>query len=393
MPTEEELLGKAFSGIAVSTDNEGDLMEPIMPEAPQEIVEREKTQVLLKSVEETVDTTESPQETTTEIAETTAETTAETPIEESAETAEAPTEQSPVRTLEELITEKTGGKFKSYEEIESALNKDPFHNEEIKLLNDLSKSGQEFDDTFWKLKSKDFKSMTDPEQILLEKMRLDPDYAGYNDKTLRLELDDKYRRKDWAEEGEEPTDVEELQSARFKRDSIKARDELIQRQEKLITVPQVDPAKAEEAQRVAEQQQSDWSTHVNELSGKTLKLPILVDEKAKQSFDYDVTDSDRVTASKMMTEMRLDPMALLSRFKKADGSYDNQGVYEAILRFNTQDKTAKIIHQNGIAKGKDDEVRSLKNVNFKTDPQPVVSENKGGLAEALAKAEGLTLKT
>ena len=91
--------------------------------------------------------------------------------------------------------------------------------------------------------------------------------------------------------------------------------------------------------------------------------------------------------------MRLDPMALLSRFKKADGSYDNQGVYEAILRFNTQDKTAKIIHQNAIAKGKDDEVRSLKNVNFKTDPQPVVSENKGGLAEALAKAEGLTLKT
>jgi len=183
MPTEEELLGKAFRGIALRTHNEGDLMEPIMPEAPQEIVEREKTQVLLKSVEETVDTTESPQETTTEIAETTAETTAETPIEESAETAEAPTEQSPVRTLEELITEKTGGKFKSYEEIESALNKDPFHNEEIKLLNDLSKSGQEFDDTFWKLKSKDFKSMTDPEQILLEKMRLDPDYAGYNDKT------------------------------------------------------------------------------------------------------------------------------------------------------------------------------------------------------------------
>lgn len=369
MPTDNELLAASLKGSAVSTDNENDLAASslINETKPLETIK----EVAIAEVTETKKVEDKPKEV---IAETKTETT------------------STAKSFEELLEEKTGGKYKKWDDVEPLLapKESEFADDEMRTLNALKKQGVKFDKEFWDIQGKDFASMKNPDEILLESMRRSKDYKGWTDKQLLLELDDKYRKKDWSEEGEEPNEIEELMTARKLRDSENAREELMKLKDSLTIVKQPD-LKAIEAQKEAvEQNRKAWKAIVEEVSGKTSKLSVKIDEKTNESFDFDVSDSDRKEAKEIMEQLGEDPLALFHQFKNAEGKYDNQAVYDAIVRFIKADDRVKVAYQTARSKGAESEVRGLKNTNFKTDGHQA-EEKKRGLAEALAEKQGYKL--
>jgi hypothetical protein len=358
MASESELLAASLKGSEVSTDNDFSL------EASSLINEIKPTETIKEVPDKPAQNTDAPPSKKEDAA----------PV---------------VKSWEEEFAERTGGKYKSWDEVEPLLapKESEFADDEMRALNALKKQGVKFDKEFWEIQGKDFAGMKSPDEILLESMRRNKDYKGWTEKQLQLELDDKYRKREWSEEGEEPNEIEELMTARKLRDSENAREELIKLKDSLTIVKQPDPKAAEASQKAIETQRKEWKAIVESVSGKTSKLAVVVDDKTKESFDFDVSDSDRKEATEIMEQLGEDPLALFRQFKNAEGQYDNQAVYDAIVRFIKADDRVKVAYQTAKSKGAESEVKGLKNTNFKTDGHQT-EEKKRGLAEALAEKLG-----
>lgn len=277
------------------------------------------------------------------------------------------------KTFEELLIEKTKGKVKSIEELESYLEpKSPFFDEEIKRLNDLKASGQEFTPEFWAMQYKDYESLTNPKDILLEAMKLDPEYKGWSEDVLLDLLNDKYKVDEWSEEGEEPNRVERLQSMLLKKDAEKAKAELLKKKEAVTSIKNID-TKALEAQKEqqrlqAEKMQKQFDEYVDtNLVAKTTKISTIIDEKTNETFDYEPTESDKTEAAKIMKGLASDYGVFFNQFKDAEGNIDHKQIFEMLLWVKSKDKIGRMIFSNAKAKGAEEEVKSLNNVNFKKD--------------------------
>jgi len=109
----------------------------------------------------------------------------------------------PVKTFEQELSERTGGNFKTVEEMKTAMEAlkaaqgDKFHDDDMKRLNELKRSGVKFDKQFWDMQGVDFESMNDPEAIIIEHMKNLDGYGDYTDKQLLLEIKDKYKKSEW----------------------------------------------------------------------------------------------------------------------------------------------------------------------------------------------------
>lgn len=386
MPDYNELLAQGLEGVAVSDDDqpiEDSSLNNDVTEIPTISGETTETDNLIDTpVEETTVTDTPVTETEVSTTETVAKTTTETVAEEAA-TAQ--------KTLEELLAEKSEGKFKSYEDVERLLTpEDQFANPYIKELNELAKKGVEFNSEFWDMQGKDYTSIKDPEDLLIEGMKNSGDYDGFDKEDLLLVIDDKYKRNDWAEEGEAPTEVERLQSKLFLRDSEKVRKDLIAKQASLKLGSPTDPKVAEQKAAQAAQAEANvkaWEQQVNETVGKIEKLSFIIDEKNKQSFDYEASDSDRAETLSMMKELGSNPLALFDRFKNEDGSYNTKAIAEMDLQNKNMDKIVKVIYENAMAKGAEKEVKDLKNINFDKNSGNPVSQQVNHNADALRKAK------
>lgn len=309
-------------------------------------------------------------------------------------TTETTKEQVPTKSFDELLAETSGGKFKSWKDIEEALQpKEVFADEEIKTLNELRKQGVKFDKEFWDLQSKDFANMKDPDELLKESMRRKPEYAGWTERELQLEIDDKYRRKDWSDEGEEPNETEILNSKRLLRDAELAKQELIKLKESMTIVKQPDTKAIEAQQKALAQQKQEFEKFVDaEIVGKTSKLTTILDEKTNEAFDFIVTDADKADAAKMLKELYTNANAFWNQFIDAEGKVDYKSIYEMLLWNKGRSTAFKAIYQDAKAKGAEAEIKALKNTNFKAEGKPATQPKGDPLAEGLRKAYGMSKK-
>jgi hypothetical protein len=365
-----EMLSNALSkqGLQIDTSNENSL-------EARSLISENQVQETEKPENKEVETTES-------VENPAAETTVQTE--------EKPTETTQ-KSFEEYLAEKTGGKYSKWEDVEAEIKPkdDPFADDEIRTLNELKKQGVKFDKDFWELQTKDFNSMKDPDEILIESMRRNKDYKGWTEKELKLELDEKYRRKEWSDEGDEANEIETLMSKRLLRDAENAKEDLVKLKESLTIVKQPDAKAIEAQQKAAEQAKLGWETLVGDIAKTANSLSMIVDEKSKDNFDYTVSDSVRTEAAEIMKELATNPLAVFNQFKNADGSYDNKAIFDMLLWIKSKDNITKAIYQNAKAKGAETEVKGLKNTNFKTDGKPL-EQKTGGLVESLKKHNGIS---
>lgn len=319
--------------------------------------------------------------------ETGSETTTETRAEETGEV----TQPIVQKTLEELLTEKSQGKVKSWNEVEALLQpKEVFANDQLKNINELIKKGEVNMDEVLAYYGKDFSSMTDAETILKTQMRLSGRYNDWSDEDLTLLIDKKYERSAWSEEGEDPNTTQRLQSKLLIHDSQIAKEELVKKQEQLTIVKE--PTQEDvAAQRAAiEKSQNQWNGYVeNELKSKVIKLTTVIDKESNETFAYETTDAERQVASEMMKSLNANVNLFWDQFKNAEGQINHQQVYEMLLREASHQNRTKVAVKNARAEGAEKEVRASKNITLgkKKDgtPQQVPEASK---AEQLMKSKG-----
>lgn len=274
------------------------------------------------------------------------------------------TETKTEKNWDEVFFEKTGGKFKTWEEVEGVLNtpKDEY-DEEIKHLAELKKSGIKFDNDFWELKTKDYDKLSSPIEILKESMRWKSEYKGWTNEEIEFELKSKYRQNEWSEDGEDVNEIQSIMSKRMMRDAENEKQWLIEKRNSILSVKQPDEAAIALQQEQVKQAQVNWEKYLeSEIVSKTNKLSVKLDDK--ETFDFEVSDSDKREAAEIMKKMPNDINVFWSLFKDEKGNFDHKKVYDLILWNKHKDNVVKIAHQTAFSKGAEKEHKTIKNIGF-----------------------------
>ena len=277
------------------------------------------------------------------------------------------------KPFEELLAEKSGGKFKSWDEIEKVVSapKVEFADPTIARLNELASKGVKIDREIPELQSKDYSTWTNPEEVSLEAMRLKPEYKGLSQSTLEYELNKKYSIDDWRDKDEADYTVEDKANVeRFTRDAMNDREWLKNyRDERLLfREPSQDEIKAN--QDKASAAQAKWESYVDsDLSGKITGFSTIIDEGSKEAFDFSISESDRRDVANLMKSLTKDPNAMFNQFAEVDGNGNKQinhrKVYEMLVKSRNYDNAVKNAYNQGKAVGAKNFVKDdLKNINF-----------------------------
>jgi hypothetical protein len=288
---------------------------------------------------------------------------------------ETPKEETPAATpaksFNELLAERYEGKYKTEEELTQALapKELEFASEQIKMLNELSKSGVKIDNEFLRFTSIDFHAMEDPAQVYAESRRLES--PGITDKEIAFEYKTTYRTDEWSADGEDPNEIEEVMSAKMVREITARRDALIERQEKMSIAPKSDPAKAEAQAKLDLAAKAQWEktsdTIASELSKLSYKISDTTDKALNHDFDFDVTAKDNAEVVNLFKKMGDSTDAFLDEFKGADGKVDLKKVYEGLTKMKNFDKAVKASYTAGLTKGSMKEMAGIKNIQFNSD--------------------------
>ncbi len=308
----------------------------------------------------------------------------------------APVVSEPSKSFEEMLAERSGGKFKSWEEIESIANtpKDEFVNDKVKQINEWAKKGIDVTDReFLDLQTRDYSNMDIPEDILLEEMRLNPEYSGLSKKTLEHELDKKYNWNEWKEkEPEDLTDDDLANEEKMMRDAHQKRDWLEKYQQERLM--QFQPNEEDDAKNDLQRQTvlQNFNSYVDtEIYPKVTKLSTIIDDKTGESFEYAISESDRKEYSGLMKDMAVDLSAMFDKFSYKDkngvSQIDNQRIFQMFIKEKIHDDAVKNAYLQGKVEGAKNFVKDdLKNVNFTASSQPVVNNAPTTKEEAIGEA-------
>ncbi len=299
----------------------------------------------------------------------------ETPIVDPASLTEAakPTEVIPTKTFEDLLAEKTAGKYKSYEDIEKALN-EPRKNEYKSSLAEridayVEQGGTE--DDYLATQSTDFSKMSPIELIEYKIQMADPDMS---DEEVKYEMKKQYGTDKWKtnpaeyEDGVEPEEVR-MSKIRFNREALKTQAELIATQKEWAV-----PVKKEvKAEVIDPSIQKRWESEVSDVITKFEKVPLKISEA--ESYDFVVDQAEKVELAKITNELFSGTRGFFEQFRGKDGTFDSreskEKMTQAFFKMRNFDKAVAFAATQAKAKGGESVVKDIKNVDFKPEGSKV----------------------
>lgn len=292
-------------------------------------------------------------------------------------------------TFEELLAEKTGNKYKNWEELEEILSKptekvQDFADEQVAKINEYIKQGGSLDD-WMATQSIDFKSLNHAEKLAY-KMRLDD--PEISDEEVELELRLKYGFDQWKDDeseyddGKEP-EIVRLNKLKFERDAAKAEKALLEHQAKWSVpkkkdtpvAPQLDP-KAHE----------NWNNTVDETLKSIEKIPIKISDK--DTFEYVLEPSDKKEINKLTKQLYTNVGAMFDEFKdsKSPNGFNIKGIVDMFIKAKTYDKAIALAADHARKVGQEGVVKDIKNIDFKSDGQPKGQASVKSLNEQIGEA-------
>jgi len=278
-----------------------------------------------------------------------------------------------VPSFEESITERSGGKYKGWDEIEAKLNKPEikFANEQVQKINEFIENGGKIDEKWLYFQNTDFDKITDSFELLSEAMRLEePDIT---DEEIDYRIKTEYKIDEWSED-EEPTEIEKIMSIKAGRDAKKARKALNDHKLKTSFAPnQKSEADIKKEAEFNDSAQKNWEKVVDE-SGFD-KLSVKIDEK--EVFDVIVSDDERKSLNAMVKQMGKDGInkVLVPKFIGPDGNIDVKKLSSYIFKAENYDNAVKAALTQGIAKGSHAIVKDIKVTNFNPDSKTQQVQN------------------
>jgi len=265
--------------------------------------------------------------------------------------------QASVPSFDELLSEKSSGKYKSYTELEEALltpkqNSPTFANEQLQKLNDYVGKGGDLKN-FLETQLKDYSSMSEME-LVVEKMKFDdPELA--NDE-VELLLQDKFKL-----DGDEYNESQvKLSKIQLRKESKAAKD-FFENFKKENEIPQGfkdKEAQVAQQQQQAQQQQKEWETTLGkELESLNTLDFTLGDDK---QFSYKIDE-------KVKSEIK-DSLQYINnfwnRYINDDKSVNYQSLLKDMARIHAGDKLDAFLASQAASKGKEEMSKELDNPTY-----------------------------
>jgi hypothetical protein len=273
---------------------------------------------------------------------------------------ESPSEsesQAPVPSFDELLSEKSGGKYKTYTELEQALStpkqdSPTFANEQLQKLNDYIAQGGDLKN-FLETQLKDYSSMSEMELVVEKMMYDDPDLTKDE---IELLLQDKFK----LNEDDYTESQIKLSKIQLRKESKAAKDffDKFQKENEIPKAVKDREAESAAQQQQAQQQQKEWETTLDkELTSLNTLDFTLGDNK---SFSYKIDD-------KVKSEIK-DSLQYINnfwnRYINEDKSVNYQSLLKDMARIHAGDKLDAFLASQAASRGKEEMSQELDNPTY-----------------------------
>ena len=302
--------------------------------------------------------------------------------EETPEVSDTPKQSEEAKTtepsyeFEDLLIEKSNGKFTTYDEVAEAIDalekssQNQFANEQIENLNNYVANGGDIMD-FLTTQLTDYESMSD-EQLVKSVWSMNEKDLTRDEVDMLFEDSYKLNEEQW-------TDREvKLAKIRLKRDAKSAKEELLKLQ-KQNSIPKsvTDNKEQLEAQEKA---QKEWVKKV-EVSARQLKsIDVEVNEQGDK-FSYQVPEDTVKTVRKSNRDLN----KFWSRYINEDGTEDMASLNRDMAILNDFDNIIRAVYSQARSTGKETVVKDLKNPSYTPESKPKTTEQKLTIQEQIAQ--------
>ncbi len=319
------------------------------------------------------------------------------------------TSSSTEKTFEELLMEKSAGKYKSLEELEALIKPEKKLKSTIadRLEAYVEASGAETPEEIEAAQEKylstqtiDFDKMSPRELI---EYKIQADHPKWTDEQIEFELEKRYGVDKWKndvkdyDDGVEPKEIR-MQKLSHEQDAEEAK-ELFKAEQKKWAVPKkkVPAAPATLDPKVKENWNKEIDAAFSKLDKKTLTM---LDEDNKtpvQLLDFAMDAKDKTDLSQIGKDMLTNPYAywektgVITKDTTGKINFDHAKMAELAYKAKYFDKALSVATKQAYEKGKEKMVKdNLKNTNFKTgDNRPDTTTAQKQREEQLAKVAAL----
>ena len=273
-----------------------------------------------------------------------------------------------------MLSEKTDGQFKNYDELLSVLSKEEtpnveFANEQIAKLNDYVNKGGSMED-FFSTQMANYEDM-DEESLVKNHMKFQNPELSFEDISLLYE--DSYKLNE-----DEYTDKEiKLSKIKLKQKSTQAYKELSKFQ-KETQIPTA--AKDAEAEKVAiEESQKKWRSQVNESLKDFNKVDFELNDKGDK-YSFDINED----SMKYVKKTTLNLPDFWKRYVNKDGSENVAKLAREVAILDNVDSIVRSAYAQGKSGGKEDVIKDIKNPSY-TPESKSEDNNKLSVHDQIAK--------
>jgi len=294
---------------------------------------------------------------------------------DSSEVAQEVKTESP--SFEDLLLEKSGGKFKSYEDFEKALTEKPqetqsadFASEQLEVLNRYVKDGGKLED-FLKTQV-DYANMSEMDVIKAEMKLNDPDLT---ESDMDFLINKEYQLDD--EEYDE--DEVRLSKIKLRKDARKAKTALkewqdgytISEKKESVEPQQKVEQNTQPSKESLEKERVRWEGAVKDSASKMEQIDFEINEKGDK-FTFALSDEDRANVVKNTSDLS----KFWSRFMNGDGTENIEKLNRTMFMVDNFDKIIRAAASKFKSDGKDAILEDIKNPNYSADSKVQSLEGK-----------------
>lgn len=274
-------------------------------------------------------------------------------------------DSSLTKSFEDLLTEKSGGKYKSWEEVEQLSQpKNEFANDLVGKLNEFAKK---FDDPnlaldlFLKTQTTDFNQLASEDAV---KMKIRMDNPELSEKEIEYEFKTSYK----LDENEYDEETVELAKLKLDREAKKAKSELSQMQQEIALNGDKDPAQIAETKKQYEESKNKWNNDSEQAIKSLDKLTFKINEN--ENFDWKFDDKDKSEALNVTKELYESSANFFKLFQDEKGNYDQAKIASSYLKLKKFDDIVGAAVERAINTAKDGMIRTQNNTDFKPANTP-----------------------
>jgi len=272
--------------------------------------------------------------------------------------------QDQTKSFEDELAERSGGRFKSFSDIEQALEEIPenaFANERVAKLNEYIKQGGSFED-YVRTQTTDYSKMNAFELIREQQIIENPDLTQ---EEIELLIEDQFGVPEGATERQQ-----KLAQAKLKSAGSKALKELQAIQKEWAT-PERNTA--EEARK--------WEQDLNSATDSLTDINVTLNKT--DNFKFQINDELK---SKVKSEYK-DVKNFFKRYINPDGSENTQKFVKDMIILDHWEEIARSAASSSKTQGKKDVVDNLKNPDFAGKDKS--KDQKAGLSIAAQAAQAM----